>query len=472
MCGAASVDVGSAFTSALDAQRSAAVAARPRGALLRASDNAWLLMNRGAAAAAAASAADTPDYPDVRVSSHVVAFGPMHVRGARRAPHGAAAGAAPPAPNGGEVAGPVLPPLEISSGVGGALDSLPRCPVLVPLALTLSLRNCGRGKALVSARALQSSIGTAALVRVEPPTLELARGAAASITLHITLLRPWVELGALIAIEISGGSRLVVCARAASAGAVFGVPLEDLATVPASAPGAAGHDGIPVPLALLRERLLAALIPNAPVGLAEEGVFRVSPSNEEREILRAQLDSGAFRGPAASCTGVAAAYMVKLFFREMPPPLLSAVPTETLLGAGTDDATFAAVRLLAPRQRALLAWLVDLLVVTAARSSANKMNERNLSICVGPNLFATDERANPMEALMASQKAVALLQKVLETRRSGAVDIFADVPEVAPARAKISGSVDIFADVPEVAPARAKISGSASPRITMAAPPP
>ncbi len=438
MCNTPGAEVDARATFVLDALRDAAAAARPRGtALSRARDAALSLLRKGG---------NSDEYPDVRLSTHVAVFSAEHAAGPRRPPHGAAAVVAPTPHMSSSSSSTTPSSSSSSSSTASSLKSatistslalgpfllpatgpLPRCPVHVPLEVRLDLTNAGNRSVLVSARPLQSTLGNAALVSVSPPSLMLKRGAKGSILLRLIFLRPLVEVGALVAIEVADGPRLCVAVRAASSNAAFGCPLLDVPVASAAASGAAGREGVPLPLALLRERLCAPQRGGAGAGggpradsLSEEGVFRASPSAEERENLRAQIDAGTFQGAAGACTGVAAAYMVKLFFRELPSPLLSRLPAEDLMSAaGADATTFAACRRLAPRERTLLMWLADLLVATAARETANKMGLRNLAICVGPNLFATDEAANPMEALMASQKTVALLLRVLEATQRG-----------------------------------------------------
>jgi hypothetical protein len=456
-------EVARQYAEVLDAICAERCAARPLGALERMRDAAWALMHPAKAAAAAAVAAEggggggggggapatggsgaphaqavraffstppAPNFPDVRLSHHVAVFGPHHKSGDRVPPAGAAAARPPPSS---APAAPPLPPLEAPADPAAPL---PPCPLHTPLTVAITLRNAGRVTAVVSARPLQPlAEDGAAFVSASPPSLVLKRGDTGVLCVHLTLLRPEVAVGALVVVDVAakrddkegGGLRQCVALRATGGTTVFGVPLADVPVAPPGSEGTAGRSSVPLPLALLRARLQRL------GGLREEGVFRVAPSTEERENLRAQLDAGAFRGGASACTGVAAAHMVKLFLRELPRPLLSAVPTEELLKApATDAATAAVLARLDARSSALLGWLADLLVETARHEAVNKMGHQNLAICVGPNLFATDGNANPMEALMTSQKAVGLLYRVLCAHAAGTPLVDA-VPVGAPA---------------------------------------
>jgi hypothetical protein len=150
----------------------------------------------------------------------------------------------------------------------------------------------------------------------------------------------------------------------------------------------------------------------------EEGIFRVAPTDAEKDLLRRQLDAGTFGagGHAASraASGITTAAMVKVFLRELPSPIFSSIPKEMLLAAVDDPGTLACLDLVRGPAKTILLWLRDLLVTVASHEGANKMSLKALAICTGPNLFVTDESVNPLEALMISQKAVALLLRVCQ----------------------------------------------------------
>lgn len=306
--------------------------------------------------------------------------------------------------------------LATSSGPGGAplqpAVELEPCPVHTPLLVPLTLTNQGRQKAMVTVRPLQSfPDGSACYMCVDNPTLIVRKGETATVFVRLQMLRPGARVDAFVAVEVAGGARLMVLVRAEAEVTVFGVRLADVA-----ATSSGRHANIPVPLALLRERLLL----NDGAALREEGIFRVAPGAEEVRRLRAALNVGAFHPAAAAasggCTGVAAAHMIKLFLRELPQPILSAIPTEVLLATSTEEECAAALKRLLPPASTVLDWLVDLCAEVVAREAENRMGPKNLAICLGPNLFVTDESVNPMEALMTSQKAANLLHKVIAAR--------------------------------------------------------
>jgi hypothetical protein len=128
--------------------------------------------------------------------------------------------------------------------------------------------------------------------------------------------------------------------------------------------------------------------------------------------------------------------MIKVFLRELPSPLFSAIPTETLLRAATEEDCIALIGWLTPPASSIFAWLVDLLVEVARHEAHNKMGLKNLAICTGPNLFSTDENVNPMEALMTSQKSVSALFQIISARA-----------QQTEAKGKNGDDRDIFADL-------------------------
>ena len=76
-----------------------------------------------------------------------------------------------------------------------------------------------------------------------------------------------------------------------------------------------------------------------------------------------------------------------------PNPTPNPTPTPNLCQRLLDE--------LAPAERALLCWLVRVTYEAAALTEENKMNVRNLTLVLAPNLFGPpNPKANPMEELM------------------------------------------------------------------------
>jgi len=457
------------------------------------------------------------EHADVRASHFLLPFAPRHIAGDRVPPPGAAASRPPPSYSslaaGGAAAAATksgaaanfaariptvalpfaasnggvwpLPPAGVSAAGGGAPAGGPApggglelepCPLHCPLTLSVTLTNVGRARASVTARPLQSfGENEAYVMAVEPSALVLRRGESAQLSVTLRLLRPGALVEAFLLVEtapsagaagappppppVAGappragsgacGRRLMLLAVARAERTLFGVRLSD---VPAVRNG--GYEGIPLPLAQMRDFLLGG-----PDGgrarLKTEGIFRVAPSDAEKAAIRRALNDGTFSaaaaaaaasagaggaggagGPGAGCAAAAAltnpiavAHMIKVFLRELPSPLFSAIPTETLLAATSEDECLALIGWLTPPATYIFAWLVDLFVEVARYEAQNKMTHLNLAVCTGPNLFAGDEAVNPMQALIGSQRAVQALFRVISARAAGgggARDIFAE----------------------------------------------
>ena len=331
------------------------------------------------------------------------------------------------------------------------LQPLTLCPVHTPLTTVVALSNMGRSKAIVSLRPLQS-IGEdgSYVLSVEPSTVSLKKGESIQIHISLRVLRPNHIVNAFVVVETttpsvlnSNGRRMLLLVRAHSEQTYFGVRLSDVPTVRSG-----GYDSIPLPLAQLRDALLGGNDGGLSM-LQAEGLFRVAPSADEKNAIRQALDNGTFsdtinesptslvalntnpinatghtRGPLspqqqlyyAKKSPIAVAHMIKVFLRELPSPLFSAIPTETLLRAASEEDCIALIGWLTPPASYIFAWLVDLLVEVARHEAHNKMGLKNLAICTGPNLFSTDENVNPMEALMTSQKSVSALFQIISAR--------------------------------------------------------
>mmetsp|Transcript_16904 Transcript_16904/g.43141 ORF Transcript_16904/g.43141 Transcript_16904/m.43141 type:complete len:392 (-) Transcript_16904:86-1261(-) len=129
--------------------------------------------------------------------------------------------------------------------------------------------------------------------------------------------------------------------------------------------------------------------------LVEEGIFRLSASQEAVNSLRARFDAGEDVDLTGQETAVVA-NTLKLFLRELPVPLMTHEYYECFLMAyssRTEDKQRAqALRhvlgLMPPANRTVLTAFIAFLTRVAAHSERNKMTPSNLGIVFGPALLA------------------------------------------------------------------------------------
>ncbi|GAM26524.1 hypothetical protein SAMD00019534_096990, partial [Acytostelium subglobosum LB1] len=144
-------------------------------------------------------------------------------------------------------------------------------------------------------------------------------------------------------------------------------------------------------------------------GLEQEGLFRLAGEQTEIRKMKELMNKNEFSSSNDINT---VASLIKIWYRELPSPILNSVPTEKIFHCGDVDECVEAVNRLPEMQKNLLDWLMDLLIQVASYSRINKMTPQNLAIVVAPNLYDVST-SNPMEGLVLSQKCVQFLHNVL-----------------------------------------------------------
>lgn len=67
-----------------------------------------------------------------------------------------------------------------------------------------------------------------------------------------------------------------------------------------------------------------------------------------------------------------------MWFRELPVPILNALPTEIIFNSGDPNVCVDAYEALQEPQKSLLGWLLHLMADVASLKPYNKMSEQNL----------------------------------------------------------------------------------------------
>jgi hypothetical protein len=172
----------------------------------------------------------------------------------------------------------------------------------------------------------------------------------------------------------------------------FGLPLAQVDTVAVKGYGAR----IPALLVRLKKYLVKH------DGLKSEGIFRLAPSADENAQAKQELENGEFKG--ASDINVIANLM-KVFFRDLPQPLLQSLSKQDIMQTPADDEMLSIVDKLPKPNRSVLMWMCDLFAEVVAETDANRMSHKSLAIVFGPNLYRdTSESSDPMEAFAFLQQ--------------------------------------------------------------------
>lgn len=143
--------------------------------------------------------------------------------------------------------------------------------------------------------------------------------------------------------------------------------------------------------------------------IKQEGIFRLAGEQTEIKRIKEVMNKKEF---VSSNDVNTIASLLKIWFRELPMPILNCVPPEAIFHSNDVAGCVKAFDELPDLPKTLLSWLMDLLIMTAQNSKENKMTSQNLAIVVAPNLYDVST-SNPMEGLVLSQKCVQFLHNVL-----------------------------------------------------------
>uniref|UniRef100_A0A1I7YEW9 Rho GTPase-activating protein 1 n=1 Tax=Steinernema glaseri TaxID=37863 RepID=A0A1I7YEW9_9BILA len=148
-------------------------------------------------------------------------------------------------------------------------------------------------------------------------------------------------------------------------------------------------------------------------GMEVEGIFRRSAEVAAIKRLQDRIDMGEtinfetepeFNGSMQQAS-IHAAVLLKTFLRSLGEPVITNRLYPTLISkldvpkTEKANAVLEFVRLLPPRNRALLKTVVKFLTEVAANSKANLMNANNLSVVFGPNLTWPTDQQVPVSQL-------------------------------------------------------------------------
>eukprot|EP01087_Luapelamoeba_hula_P023406 TRINITY_DN858_c0_g1_i1.p1 TRINITY_DN858_c0_g1~~TRINITY_DN858_c0_g1_i1.p1 ORF type:complete len:243 (+),score=46.04 TRINITY_DN858_c0_g1_i1:399-1127(+) len=154
-------------------------------------------------------------------------------------------------------------------------------------------------------------------------------------------------------------------------------------------------------------------------GLHLEGIFRLAGNATEMSHIKNRMNTMHHFDPDARDQGSddapevnAIANLVKVWFRELPQPILNSLPSDVICNTTDMESSVHGLEALEEMERTLLGWLINFLADAAEFKSTNKMTEQNLAIVVAPNLYNPPSH-DPMEGLLLSQKSTQFLHNLI-----------------------------------------------------------
>lgn len=145
---------------------------------------------------------------------------------------------------------------------------------------------------------------------------------------------------------------------------------------------------------------------------AQEGIFRLAGEAGDIKTLKQQINrSRSFEGAGRPDVN-SVANLLKIFYRDMPTPIMNVLPNNTIMASGDANVCIEAYESMKEPFKSILGWLLALIVEVASYRDSNKMSEQNLSIVIAPNLY-DPPGSDPMEGLVMSQKSVQFLHHLV-----------------------------------------------------------
>jgi len=241
-------------------------------------------------------------------------------------------------------------------------------------------------------------VPTSCQLSFSPSSGSIAPGKTKKVKLKMILMSR-ANLNFKVTVRTPGGAGLFINLRVSGESGVFGVDPFSIEQEDDN-----GHR-VPIVLIEMKKFILEHN------GVNIEGIFRLA--GEQTEIHRIkELMNKKVKWETRDVSAIAS--LLKIWFRDLPVPILNALPSESMMNfQNATDCVDAYTQLPEP-QHSLMAWLLDLLQQISQNSDVNKMTPQNIAIVVAPNLYDIST-PNPMEGLILSQKCAQFLNHVLNS---------------------------------------------------------
>ena len=153
-----------------------------------------------------------------------------------------------------------------------------------------------------------------------------------------------------------------------------------------------------------------------------EGIFRIAPNAEECKAIEDDLNNGNFANINFNLIdGDLIANLIKLWFRQLPNPILQALTDGKKLENACNDINKVEELIISDipePNKSYFVWLIDLCLDIIEHQSINKMNVKAMSVVMSPNLYDVKRIQNPMKAMTLSSSVVKFMTKAVEWRQN------------------------------------------------------
>ncbi|ETO29417.1 RhoGAP domain-containing protein, partial [Reticulomyxa filosa] len=127
---------------------------------------------------------------------------------------------------------------------------------------------------------------------------------------------------------------------------------------------------IPKVLIILKDKLVEAN------GYQQMGIFRLAPDVRDNNAIKSSIDSGKFEMDAQHADVNVYANLIKVWFRDLPDPLLNCVAPERVEMASKESDVIKIVSDFPEPHKSIFLWLCDMCVECAVYENVNKMGPK------------------------------------------------------------------------------------------------
>lgn len=241
-------------------------------------------------------------------------------------------------------------------------------------------------------------------IKFTPTSGSLNKGERAAVNVEFKVSKMSKGLRRVFTIDVQDGLRHFVVMNLVTEKLVFGVTWDcvEMATYDGKNTGS-----VQVPKVLLdMQRFLYER-----KALDVVGIFRLAADETEIPGIKKLINQGKFTNQCSDVNCIST--LIKVWFREMPVPLLNVLPADQFINSTSEDSCMRLFETLPQPNKGVFLWLLDVMMDVAMNHKVNRMGSKAISIVVAPNLFLPPKDEDPMKSLLLSQKTVNFVNNIL-----------------------------------------------------------